>query len=200
MKLLAFSDLHASLTGLRKLDRLVKAKKPDFLVNLGDFTVFEQNIEDVCKQLAKLHKRQLVLHGNHEDESTVAHLCKRHGWTFMHKRILAMGDTLFIGWGGEGFVHDLPEFLKWILKHRKDIVAAKRVVLLTHQPPYGTVLDHLWGDSVGNRSFSQFIKNHPNVAFALSGHIHETANKQGKLNKATLLNPGPFGKVMTLEA
>jgi Icc-related predicted phosphoesterase len=198
MKLLVFSDLHASLTGLRKLQELVKRESPDFLVNLGDFTVFEQNIEETCKQLAKLHKRQLVLHGNHEDSETVAHICKRHGWTFMHKNLLAIGDTLFVGWGGEGFVHDLPEFVKWIMKHRSTIQKAKRVVLLTHQPPYGTVLDHLWGDHVGNRSFTTFLKNHSNVVLAASGHIHETAGKTGKVNKATLVNPGPYGKMVNV--
>lgn len=198
MKLLAFSDLHASLTGLRKLQELVKKEKPDFVINLGDFTVFEQNIEDTCKQIAKLHPKQLTLHGNHEDEATVAHLSKRHGWTFMHQKIVEIDGVLFVGWGGEGFVHDLPEFIKWVMKHQKTIATAKTVVLLTHQPPYGTVLDHLWGDSVGNRSFTTFIKNHSNVKLALSGHIHETAGKTGKVNRATLVNPGPYGKVIRL--
>ncbi|HSU73198.1 MAG TPA: metallophosphoesterase [Candidatus Binatia bacterium] len=198
MKLVAFSDLHASLTGLRKLQELVKKEKPDLLVNLGDFTVFEQHIEEVAQQLAKLHSHQLVLHGNHEDDATVAHVAKRHGWIFMHGKLVDVNGVLFVGWGGEGFVHDLPAFIKWVMKHKKTIAAAKKVVLLTHQPPYGTVLDHLWGDHVGNRSFTTFIKNHANVTLALSGHIHETAGKTGKVNRATLVNPGPYGRVVTL--
>jgi len=198
MKILAFSDLHSSLTGLRKLQELIKKEKPDVLINLGDFTVFEQNLEDVCKQLVKLHPKQLVLHGNHEDEATVDAMCRHHRWVFAHKKLTLVDGVLFVGWGGEGFVHDLPEFIKWAMKNDKAIKAAKKVVLLTHQPPYGTVLDSLWGDHVGNRSFTQFIKNHSNVILALSGHIHETAGKTGKLNKAALVNPGPYGKVVRI--
>ncbi|MBI4145169.1 metallophosphoesterase [Candidatus Woesearchaeota archaeon] len=197
MKILAFSDLHANLTAMKRLEQTIKKEHPDLLINLGDFTVFEQHIEDVCKRLAKLHKSQLVLHGNHEEESTVAALAKRHGWTFCHKRTVRFGDVLFVGHGGGGFSFTEPDFARWI-KTVPAAKLAKKVVLLTHQPPYGTVLDHIWGDHVGNKSYSDFIKQRKNVVLALSGHIHETAGKTGTVNKAKLVNPGPFGKVINL--
>ncbi|MBI4151092.1 metallophosphoesterase family protein [Candidatus Woesearchaeota archaeon] len=197
MKVLAFADVHASLTAMKKLDALVKKEKPDLLVNLGDFTIFEQHLEDVCSRLAKLHPVQLVVHGNHEEDLTTAQVCKRHGWVFCHKKCVQIGDALFVGYGGGGFSSREPEFERCVKNVHTTIKAAKKVVLLTHQPAFGTAVDNLYGRHVGNTSFTAFIKKY-NVAMALSGHIHETAGKTGKLGKTIVANPGPFGKVFTV--
>jgi len=198
MKLLAFTDLHANLTALRRIEQTVKREKPDILVNLGDFTVFEQNIDAVCKRIAKLHKKQLVLHGNHEEEATAALMAKMHDWTFCHNKLVEIDGITFVGFGGGGFSSEEPEFTRFVRRNESKLKKAETIVLLTHQPPYRTPLDHLYGDYVGNRTFTKFIKQHKNVKLALSGHIHETTGKTGKLNNAFLTNPGPFGKVFKI--
>lgn len=198
MKLLAFTDLHANLTALKRIEQTVKREKPDILINLGDFTVFEQNIDAVCKRIAKLHNKQLILHGNHEEASTAALMARRHNWTFCHSKVIEIDGITFVGFGGGGFASEEPEFSRFISKNESKLKKAETIVLLTHQPPYKTPLDHLYGDHVGNRSFTQFIKKYPNVKLALSGHIHETTGKTGRLNNAFLTNPGPFGKVLKI--
>ncbi len=198
MKILAFTDVHSSLTAIKKIELLVKKEKPDFLVNLGDFTVFEQNIENVCKKLVKLHPHQLVVHGNHEEDVTAALMCKRHGWTFCHKKCVQIDDVLFVGYGGGGFADREPEFERCVKNVAKTIHSAKKVVLLTHQPAYGTAVDNKYGDHVGNESFTKFIKTNKNVTLALSGHIHETSGKSSKIGKTLLCNPGPYGRVFTV--
>lgn len=198
MKLLAFTDLHANLTALKHIEKTIKREKPDLLINLGDYTVFEQNIEAVCKKIENLHKHQLVLHGNHEEDSTTALMAKRHGWTFMHKKLVEIEGILFVGYGGGGFAQNEPEFEQFVKKNEKRIKKAKTVVLLTHQPPHKTILDHLHNQYVGSRSFTEFVKKYSNVKLALSGHIHETTGKKGRLNKAFITNPGPLGKVLKI--
>ncbi len=197
VKVLAFADVHASVTAFRKLEMLVKKEKPDLLVNLGDFTIFEQHMEEVCARLAKLHPVQLVVHGNHEEDLTTRHVCKRHGWVFCHKKCVQIGDVLFVGYGGGGFSSREPEFERCVKNVHSTIKEAKKVVLLTHQPPYGTAVDNKYGEHVGNTSFTSFIKKYK-IALSLSGHIHETAGRIGKLGKTVFANPGPFGKVFTI--
>ena len=197
MKLLAFTDVHADSTSLKKLALLVRKEKPDLLINLGDFTIFEQNIEQVCAKLAKLHPIQLVIHGNHEDEGIAELMCKRHKWTFLHQKTALVDDVLFIGYGGGGFMTTDAAFVRWTKTIVDKVKKAKKTILITHQPAYGTAVDNKWGQHVGNQSFTDFIKKH-NITLALSGHIHETATKSGKLGKTLLCNPGPNGKVFVL--
>lgn len=197
MKILAFVDIHGSLHALKSLEATVKKEKPDLLINLGDYTIFEQDIEVLSAKLARIHPVQLLIHSNHESQDASAFMAKRHGWTFLHKSTALVDDILFIGYGGGGFSTVDPAFERWSKTLKPKLKKAKKVVLLTHQPPHGTVLDHLWGAHVGNTSFTQFLKKHP-VDLALSGHIHETATKTGKLGKTTLCNPGPLGKVFEL--
>ena len=193
MKILAFVDLHSSVTALRRVEALIKKEKPDVVVNAGDFTVFEQNIEDVCRKLAKLHPRQLVVHGNHEEDSVTALMCKRHGWTFLHKKSVLIDGVTFLGYGGGGFSTTEPAFAAWVKKHPP----SGKSVFVTHQPCYGAAVDNKFGDHVGNKTFTAFIKRYTPV-LAISGHIHETAGKVGKVGRTTVANPGPFGKVFTV--
>jgi Icc-related predicted phosphoesterase len=193
MRLLAFTDLHASITSLKALER--KAKQADLIACLGDFTIFEQNIEPVLERIANLGKRVLLIHGNHETAAIVERLSRKHkSIRFIHRKTYTHEGYTFLGWGGGGFALEDERFARWA--RTLDLTEAK-AVLLTHQPPYGTKLDALH-EHVGNKSFAAFIRRNPAVVLALSGHIHETFGKEDKLGKARLVNPGPAGTFITL--
>jgi Icc-related predicted phosphoesterase len=195
VRLLAFADLHANLTALKELER--KAEDADIVACLGDFTVFEQNIEPILERIAKLGETVLVIHGNHETAPVVQRLCGRHeSLRFLHRKSWRHGDLTFIGWGGGGFAHHDEQFERWTKTLKPDL-KGRRAVLLTHQPPYGTKLDALH-DHVGCRSFAAFIRRTPELAYALSGHIHETAGREDRLGGCRLLNPGPAGRLIDL--
>jgi Icc-related predicted phosphoesterase len=73
----------------------------------------------------------------------------------------------------------------------------KKYVLMTHAPPYGTKLDALLDGHCGNKSIRGFIqRTKPDYAF--SGHIHENEGKRDRLGKTRLINPGPFGMVVSV--
>ena len=70
MKLLAFTDIHGSLTALKRIEQKIKSEKPDLLVCAGDISIFEHGIVGILKKLNKLNKKIIIVHGNHEDAST----------------------------------------------------------------------------------------------------------------------------------
>src|SRR3989304_935671 len=103
MKILVFTDLHASVTEYKKVQAKVKKEKPDYVFCLGDFTIFEQNIEAVIRKISELKKPTFIIHGNHETDVIVKKLCKRHSnLNFIHRKIIKLGDYTVIAHGGGG--------------------------------------------------------------------------------------------------
>jgi len=73
----------------------------------------------------------------------------------------------------------------------------KKIILVTHAPPYRTNLDNIEGDSCGNKAIRNFIdKVKPDLV--ISGHLHENAGKGDKIKNTRLINPGPFGKIIVI--
>ena len=62
MKILAFADLHSSITSLKRVEKKIKTEKPDVIFCLGDFTIFEQNIEHVMRRIDDFKIPTYVLH------------------------------------------------------------------------------------------------------------------------------------------
>ena len=197
MKILAFTDMHESLTALNRMKK--KINKSDIVVCCGDISIFEGGLEFMMEELSAIKKDIIVIHGNHEDEKNMKRLCKSKNLHFIHKYKKEVGEVLFLGYGGGGFNFKDPEFDKITTKFDKWIKEskAKKVVLVTHAPPYGTKLDDLYGESVGNISFRKFLVNGA-VDMLLCGHLHENFNKKDKLNKTILINPGPNGEIITI--
>ncbi|MBI4451054.1 metallophosphoesterase [Candidatus Woesearchaeota archaeon] len=198
MRILAFADIHGSPSLIKSLEQLVR-RKPDLCICCGDFTLFEQRIEYILASFERLGVPVLILHGNHEDEATVRHLCRnRKNLHFVHKRIYWAGDVAFVGYGGDGFSVRDKAFETFMYKQRAVLKKARSIVLVTHGPPYNTALDDIGGWHVGNKSYRDAILKDSRIRLALSGHIHETFGRHGRLGKATLLNPGPKGKVIVM--
>lgn len=197
MKILGFADMHGSISALKKLKK--KAKKADIILCLGDFTIFSDNMPYFLKKINKLGKPVLLIHGNHEFKKEVQMLVKdMKNITFFHKKSKIIGDCLFLGHGGGGFsLRDksfdktwAKRFKEKIKKHKK-----KRVVFMTHQPPYGSEVDMVWDEHCGSKSYRDFYKkNRVDVLF--TGHLHETADVIEVVKGTTLINPGPKGYIV----
>ncbi|MFH1590148.1 MAG: metallophosphoesterase [archaeon] len=193
MKLLVFTDHHGSPDDLRKIAE--KIPMADTVICLGDFTIFEHEIEYIMGKMNKLGKKILLIHGNHEDEDTVAILCKHFkNLEFIHKKVYKLGNYLFVAYGGGGFSTHEPTFEAGVKNFKPE---GKKVVLLTHGPPYGTKLDKLSMGYVGNKSFTAFIKKFKPV-LAVSGHLHETFGAIDKIGPTVVINPGPEGMLIEI--
>ena len=104
---------------------------------------------------------------------------------------------MFIGYGGEGFSLRTKDFENFIKKNIKLIKKKNKIVLILHQPPYG-YLDLIMKEHTGNKSFADFIKKYKPL-LVICGHLHENENKEKRLGKALIINPGPNGRIISLQ-
>ena len=200
MKILAFTDPHLSSYALKKIKSKVKKQNPDLIICAGDISIFEQGLNPFLNKLNKLKKKILLIHGNHETDKVLRKLCKKYkNLIFIHKKYYKQNNCIFLGYGGGGFSLTDPglkkiskKFTK-IIKKNKD----KKIILITHAPPYKTKLDLIVDNHCGNKTIRDFIiKN--KIDLNICGHLHETFNKKDKIKKTEVINPGPYGKIIKI--
>lgn len=193
MKILIFTDTHGSESAYKELKK--KAKDVDFIICCGDVTIFENDIEKIMKKLSQLGKDVFIIHGNHEEEDAVAYFCDKYeSLHFLHMSVLHVEGVTLVGYGGGGFSYT-DEMCEEFLKSAKEHLDKKNNILITHQPPFGTKVDEVYGEHAGSKSIKKFLKNYD---YAFSGHIHETSGITQKVGKTTIMNPGPKGYILTL--
>ena len=200
MKLLAFTDTHGSLLALKRIEQKVKTQNPDLLVCAGDISIFEHGIVGLVRRLSKLNKKIIIIHGNHEDSSTFIKLSKLFkNIIFIHKKYFIYDDLLFLGYGGGGFSITDKEFDKTTIKFKKIIKTNKdkKIIFVTHAPPYKTKLDKLVQGHSGNKSIRNFVEKNK-VYLLICGHLHENFGKEDNIRKTKVINPGPFGKIIDI--
>lgn len=200
MKILAFVDLHGYASALKSLKSKIKKSRPDLIICAGDFTLFEHDIEKILKKLNSFNKPVFIIHGNHESLTSVKSLCKQFkNLECIHKKFVFFKDFLFFGWGGGGFSF-IDRSFEVFVKKNKDKLKNKKIIFITHAPPFGTCVDYLAFNKAhaGNKSFTSFIKKNKNIILSISGHLHETAGKKCELNNAIISNPGCFGRIFKL--
>ncbi len=201
MKILAFTDIHGSSVSLKRIEQKVKKQKPDLLVCSGDISIFERGIFSIMKRLNKIGKKIIMIHGNHEDAHTFLKYSKLFtNLVFVHKKSCIENNVLFLGYGGGGFSETDREFE--IIAKEKFLKAInenkyKKIILLTHAPPYGTIVDKIGKNYCGNRSIRKFIEKNK-IDFHICGHLHENFGKEDKIGKTIIINPGPFGKIVEI--
>ena len=200
MKLLAFTDLHLSSIAFKKIKSKVKRQKPDLLISAGDLTIFENGLDFILNKLNKLNVKTLLIHGNHETAGVMKRLCKkRKNLVFVHKKHLKCNNCIFLGYGGSGFALSEPGFYFTGKKFRKIIRKSKnrKIIFITHAPPYGTKLDLIVGNHCGNRTFRNFVSKNK-IDLYICGHLHENFNKKDHIKGTRIINPGPYGKVIRI--
>lgn len=201
MKILAFTDIHGSLSALKRVEQKARVQNPDLLVCAGDVSIFEQGLISIMRKLNKLNKKIIIIHGNHEDPHIFVKCAKLFkNILFVHKKYLIIDNVVFLGYGGGGFSLVDGGFeriannkFKQIIKKNKD----KKIVLITHAPPYKTKLDELVDGHCGNKSIRYFVEKNK-IDLLICGHIHENFGKEDRINKAKVINPCPFGKIINL--
>lgn len=196
MKLLAFVDLHGSAKILDKIATLAKTDKVDYIICAGDITIFGDSMKQMVERLDKIGIPTIMIHGNHEDRETLRKVCKQtKNVKFLHKETLDVGDYLFMAYGGGGFSTLDKEFESWSKEAMSRIPEGKKIILVTHAPPYETKIDQVLDQPAGNKSIRNFIKQvQPKIA--ISGHLHENAGMKDKIDKTKVVNPGPWGMIL----
>ena len=200
MKILAFSDTHGSKQKIRKLKNIINIENPDVIVCAGDITNFEDKIRSILIKLNSYKKPVVIIHGNHESIETFKLIKYNYkNINYIHGKSFKFNNYLFIGFGGGGFSEidsDLKKASKR-LEHILDQNKGKKIIMVTHGPPYGTKLDRLNKEFTGSKTLTDFIKkNKPELL--ICGHIHENEGKQDFMGKTKIVNPGPIGKILVV--
>lgn len=198
MKLLAFTDLHLSYYAFKKIKAKIKKQKPEILIGAGDISIFEHGVDFMLNKLNKLNIKTLIIHGNHETNKVLKKLCSKYkNLLFIHKKHCTYNNIMFFGYGGSGFSMVEPEFYRIGKKFQKIIRKNrdKKIVLVTHAPPYNTKLDLIVTNHCGNKTFRHFVTKNK-VDLYICGHLHENFGKEDKIGKTKIVNPGPYGRII----
>lgn len=195
MRIVAFTDHHASTASLKKVKKLAKKKNAEYLICTGDFTMFDVKLDKVLADIDEIGIPCIILPGNHEAPSLVEKFSKnKKNLIYLHKNVKRIGNHVFLSYGGGGFAMDDPRFAKWSKKAIKSVNPNDIGVLLLHGPPHNTKLDKMYGDHVGNKSYTSFIKaNSGKIRFVFCGHLHENFRKEDRIGKTRIINAGPDG-------
>lgn len=199
MKLLAFVDPHLNKIALNKIKEKAIKHKPDLLVCCGDITFFGQGLDKVGKFLNDLNIKILIIPGNHESTQEIKSLCSKYkNLINIHKGLFQYKEFSFFGWGTGGFSYIEEEFERLVKQFKKEVPKIKKLIFVTHAPIHGTSTDVLSNKHLGCKSTRKFIEDFQPV-LVLCGHFHETFNKQDKIKKSLILNPGPFGTIIEIK-
>jgi Icc-related predicted phosphoesterase len=125
-------------------------------------------------------------------------MCKRlKHVVFVHKKIIERGEYAVSGFGGGGFSLVDHDFEIWE-KSAAAKLTGKKLIFLSHAPPYGNALDLIYEEHAGSKSLTRFIKQ-TSPAVVVCGHLHENAGRKDKLGKTLIVNPGATGAIIELK-
>ncbi len=204
MKVLAISDIHGNFYRLGKLVESLKKKSFDLIIIVGDLTNFGSMNEakEVLDIISKInHKALFYVPGNCDPRELLTRAVPTYETSWLHGRIVIHENLILAGIGGsnpspfntpsELTEEEIQRLLLRISKSWKDLRGSR--LLLSHTPPYGTLLDvTYYGDHVGSKALRSFLE-HEDVRLCICGHIHE-ARGIDRLNETLLLNPGSLEK------
>jgi len=200
MKILATADIHEDM---RLVERLVKkSKDADVIVIAGDLTWAEQGLKGIIGPLKKHGKPIIMIPGNHENLASVDFLEKLYkpGVYNLHARGMKIGDVCFIacGSGNIGLFQLSEDEIEEALENAlSEVEGCSKTVLITHIPPYDTMLDNLGWTKAGSVAVRNFIEKHQ-PELCLCGHIHDTAGLIEMMGKTKVFNVGFSDKIITI--
>jgi Icc-related predicted phosphoesterase len=195
MIIIGLSDIHNDLSRLP--DAAEDICSADLVVISGDVTHFG------CKSVASAlideiriyNKNVLAVPGNCDSYEVSQYFDREQ--ISLDRICKVIGNVAFVGIGGS-----LPcpgktpneisefEFHRHLQKAARDVARTMPLILVTHQPPFGTKADCVGSRHVGSESIREFImEDKPAVCFC--GHIHE-ARSVDYIDSTAIVNPGPF--------
>lgn len=210
MRLLIISDIHGQVDKVKRLSSALKGI--ELVLIAGDITTFggADHAAAVLEPLLSLSVPVLAVPGNCDPEGVSQYLESKQ--ISLQARTLQQGGYLFVGAGGSLPCPGLTpnecndSFFETILckalfrnEANSAFSVSKRLILVTHQPAFGTAVDTVAGRSTGSPSIRRFIETHQPV-LAVSGHIHEAFGTD-RIGSTVLVNPGPLklGRYATVD-
>lgn len=201
MKFLVLTDIHGNEDVSSWANRIVKDKRADFVVILGDITQFGPK-SWAEEFLSTFEVPVLSVAGNCDPPEEIMGAIKEKA-ILMHKRKIFINEVPFIGLGGSNpTIFNTPfELSEEDIGSSLDPLMEMNAVLILHAPPMGINDMIPSGAHVGSTAIKSIVDAyHPRLV--LSGHIHE-ARGMIEENKTIFINPGPamngYSAVITID-
>lgn len=197
MKFLAFVDLHEDKRFLKQLIERAAEKEVEFLVCAGDLTQFGRNLRYVLRHFNDLGKKLYLIPGNHESDKMLDDVLMDYpNCLNINHQAIEIDNYVFLGYGEGGFSTEDAEFRKvsreWYGKYKE-----KKLVLVTHGPPFRTKADFLDNNHIGNKDYRAFMER-IKPKLVICGHIHENAGAVCEIDGMKVINPGWEGMIVEL--
>ena len=157
IRILCVSDYHREAKIAENVEKLAAKEKVDVVVNAGDFLSQEFTV----KTLENTKFRTFVVRGNWDYDLRI----KNRLVMFLSNKLVEYKGYFFIGADYRHYA-DLQKLAKG-----KD---PRKIILLTHDPPYEILDTSFFGSNAGSvelRDFDEKIR----PAMHVFGHIHESA-------------------------
>ncbi len=196
MKLLALADIHGYVDHIANIADAITSC--DAVVIAGDITNFggRTQAQTVLSAFEHFGKPILAVPGNCDpsgvNEVLVARGSSLHGTGIESNglRFVGVGGSLPCGGATPNETGELA-FQDTLENAVSGFTDTSRLVLVTHQPAYGTRLDNVAsGRHAGSRAIRRFIEDYGPI-LAVSGHLHELPGTD-TIGPTTLINPGPL--------
>jgi uncharacterized protein len=196
MKIIDIVDIHGNIKPIDSIGDVLASA--DLVIIAGDLTNFG-GVEDARKVLeavSKYNKNILAVTGNCDKKEVDEYLFAKN--MNLHGKTVDIDGISFTGAGGSlpcpsptPNVYTEEEYGE-IFEGTKAGADGGPRILVSHQPPYGTLNDKISnGEHVGSRTVREFIERYkPLVCF--TGHIHEAPGID-TIGGTKVVNPGPLG-------
>ena len=191
MKILAFSDLHASR---KQAAELVQASaSADLVIGAGDYCNMRQGLGEALDLLSGIRAPMVLIPGNAESSDELRGEVEE-GIAVLHGGAINIGGVKMFGLG-----YGVPPtpFGEWSCDLSED-AAAKLLqacdsadILITHSPPKGVADLTSQGQSVGSVAIAEATRR-IRPGLALCGHIHDSWGQEGQIGATRVVNLGPF--------
>ena len=202
MHWIVLADVHGSVRHLPFIVPELSQAEGVFIA--GDITNFGgwDEATKIIDSIAAVNDNLLAVTGNCDPKGVDQCLADR-GMS-VHGQLKIQGALCCVGVNGLQSHTQGEDAFERVLEQavQSHANAASSLVVMSHQPAYGTAVDTLRGGQYcGSTAIRHFIETQEPL-LAISGHVHEAAGVD-TLGKTTLVNPGPFRSgyyaVVTLE-
>lgn len=198
MKILAFGDVHGDVRQVSKLAKKAEKEKVDLVIICGDFTEFDNSIDNMIGPFKKRNKKVLLIPGNHESMATADFLAEFYGIKNIHGYSVKYGDIGIFGAGGANVgpnIQTETELFDNLKKAFKKIKYLDKKIMVTHVHPSESKMEKFSNFIPGSKGVKKALdKLKPDIL--LCSHVHEAEGIEEKIGKTKVINVGKEGKII----
>ncbi len=201
MRMIVISDIHARKEMVRRL--MLEMAGIHCLVAAGDITNFGGYADAamVMNPILAAKIPVMAVAGNCDTDTAEEYLADKK--INIGRQCLRLDRFVFIGVGGSlpcpkttprEFGDNVLETVLskglWQANETSGSGQGESLIVVSHQPAFGTKVDSVDGRFTGSQAIRKFIETHQPI-LAVSGHIHEAFGTD-TIGPTTLVNPGPL--------